>query len=190
MFWLGLVGCGAAAPDAHMARARLAESLAHGDALGLAALTESEPEVLAPSLSDARAELAERGDALSRAPLEETARLYLDSGSVVVLVREDERWVVDRGVLGVPALRTPTEALAAFAHALTRVRAARVTAVLSRGTRVLFAEELERWQRGLADVSAIPIVIEGERATATLPTGVWVDLVREAGEWRIEDVRQ
>ena len=191
LWMLGLVGCGAAAaPDARGARTLLAESLERGDAVTLAALTETEPERLSPPLSDAREELAERGRVLSTAPLEETARIYLQSGSVVVLVREDDRWVVDRGTLGAPALATPLEALSAFAHALARVRAARVTAVLARGTRVLFADELDRWQRGLADVSAIPIVIEGERATATLPTGVFIDLVLEGGEWRIEDVRQ
>jgi len=182
-------GCGARFPEtARHARAELADALEHRDAVALAARTETPPETLRPWLYDAPSELAAEGVALRDAPLSERAQIYLTSGQVVVLVAEDDGWRVDRGILGAPVLATPTEALASFAIALRRIAASRVTAVLSRGTRLLMADELDRWRRGLEDLAAIPIVVEGDRATATLPTGVVLDLVREAGEWRIDDL--
>jgi hypothetical protein len=185
------VGCGASgAETSRHARASLAGALEHHDAVALAARLETTPEAIAPWLRDAQAELAAEGTALRDAPLRESARIYLTSGEVIVLVEEDEGWRVDRGALGAPVLATPTEALASFALALRRIAASRVTAVLSRGTRLLMADELDRWRRGLEDVEAIPILVEGDRATAILPTGVVIDLVREAGEWRIEDLHE
>lgn len=185
-----LVGCGGAPLEARDGRHRLAEGLRAGDAVVLGELSGTAPETLAPAIEDARAELAARGEMLAEAPMTESARVHLRSGGVVVLVRQDGEWRVDRGVLGAPALGTPAEALAAFAAALSRVRASHVTSVLTRGARLLFADELDRWSRGLADVDAVPIVIEGEHATASLPTGVVVELTLEAGEWRVEDVHE
>lgn len=183
------VGCGARGAETSLrARASLADALERRDSVALSARLETPPETLMPWLLDAPDELAAEGSALRDAPIRETARVYLTSGAVVVLVEEDGGWRVDRGALGAPVLGTPTEALASFAQALRRIAASRVTTVLSRGTRLLMLDELDRWRRGLEDVEAIPIVIEGDRASATLPTGVVIDLVREAGEWRIEDL--
>lgn len=183
------LGCGASARETGAdARAHLADALERRDPVVLAARLESTPEVLTPWLLAAPRELEEEGRALRDAPLRESARVYLTRGPLVVLVAEEDGWRVDRGVLGAPVLATPTEALESFAVALRRIAASRVTAVLSRGTRLLMADELDRWRRGLEDVGAIPIVIEGDRASATLPTGVVIELVREAGEWRIDDL--
>lgn len=180
-----LLGCAGSPVDARTARDALADALEAHDAAALSRFTDG--PVTVEGASD---ELAAEGRALRSAPLLERARIYLVSGAVVLLVREEDGWRVDRGLFGVPVAATPSDALAAFAQALRRVRGTHVTAVLSRRTRLLVADELERWLSGLGDLSALPIVIEADHATATLPTGVVVELVLEAGEWRIEDVHE
>lgn len=182
-------GCGAAVPTARVASDALLEALATGDAAVLAALTgRSEPETSA-LLERARTELAETA-ALSRArPLETRGRAYLESGSVVVVEHEEGGWRVASGVLGVPSLQSPTDAIRALSVMLQRLEATGIESVLSRDTRLSFHEELERWRRGTADPDAILIEIDGDVAIATTPSGGTIELRREAGEWRVVDLR-
>ncbi len=54
----------------------------------------------------------------------------------------------------------------------------------------LVTEELDRWSRGLADPAALSITVTGATASVVLPTGVVIELVEEAGEWRVDDVHE
>jgi hypothetical protein len=183
-----LTGCAAVpARSAAESRTELARALAEADAVALGRLLQAEPGTLA--LEEVRSELAELAVEVERASLDERARAYAGPATIV-LVREAEGWRVDRGLLSAPVLATPEEALAAFARALARVRTSGLSGVLGRRARAIVLEELERWARGLADPRAVPIEVEGSTATATLPTGVVVELVEEAGEWRVDDVHE
>jgi hypothetical protein len=183
-----LSGC-AAGPvrSAAHARTELARALATGDAVTLGRLLDVEPASLA--LGEAPSELADLAAELSAAPLEERASAFA-ADAQITLVREEDGWRIERGILGAPVLASPEEALGAFARALARVRRSGLGVVLGRRARGVVLEELERWERGLADPLAVPIAVEGATATATLPTGVVVELVEEAGEWRVDDVHE
>lgn len=185
-----LVLSGCAAPpvrSAADARTDLARALSSGDVVTLARLLDVEPASL--SIDGARAELGEVATELADAPLHERAAAFAGE-SEVTLIREDGGWRIDRGILGAPVLASPEEALLAFARALARVRRSGLGVVLGRRARGVVLEELARWERGLVDPLAIPIAVEGSAATATLPTGVVVELVQEAGEWRVDDVHE
>ena len=183
-----LAGCaGDPSRRAALAQAELAQALAERDAVTLGRLLGTEPATLA--LAGVQDELAALGPVLAAAPIDERARAHTGRGTVL-LVREAEGWRIDRGLLGAPTLATPEQALAAFAEALGRVRRSGLADALGRRARALVLNELARCERGLADPSAVAIEVARARATAVLPTGLVVELVREADEWRIDDVHE
>lgn len=183
-----LAGCvGDPARRAAVAQAELARALSERDAVTLARLVGAEPAAL--ELAGVEHELGALGSVLAALPLEVRARADTGRGRVL-LVREPDGWRVDRGLLGAPALASPEQALAAFAEALGRVRTSGLVDALGRRARALVIDELARCERGLADPSAVAVEVAGSRATAVLPTGMVVELVHEAGEWRIDDVHE
>ncbi len=163
--------------------------MAAGDAARLSSLTgRSEPETAA-LLDAARAEVADAAASARARPLEVRGRAYLESGAVVLVVHEEGGWRVAAGVLGVASLESPTDALRALHALLGRVEASGIESILSRDTRLSLHEELERWRRDTADPDAISVEIEGDGAIATTPSGGTIELRREAGEWRVVDLR-
>jgi hypothetical protein len=181
------VGCGARAetvrPDD--AIGALAAALRAGDVPALAA-TSGRPEAdVAAAESRNAAELHALGETLARASVERSARVTLADGGALLLVRDGESWRVDRGVLGRPALSRPVDAVIAFHDALARARVDGMMTVLARVPRAELEAELTRWIDGTADADAIEISVQGESAIAITPTGERLELVREAGEWRV-----
>jgi hypothetical protein len=184
-----LFGCGAARPSAETTTDALLDALARGDATTLSALTGRSPEETEALLADARTELAGVATAARERAPEVRARAYLESGGVVAMVEEDGGWRVASGILGVPSLETPADAIRALHGMLGRVSGTGFEAVLARSSRLAFHEEIERWWRGTADPDALGIAIDGDSAIVTTPSGGTIELRREAGEWRIVDLR-
>ncbi len=186
-----LAGCGAAPPrqDARATVRGLATSLRARDAARLAELLDRPQPAVEAAVGDAPEQLAVLADRAEAAPLEEHARVYLASGERVLLVREDGAWRIDRGLLGVPALASPADAVRAFHDALARARWADLAAVLASGPRAELEDEARRWLEGTRDVDALDVSVEGDTAIVRTPTGGTIDLVREGGEWRVVELR-
>jgi hypothetical protein len=163
--------------------------MAAGDAAALSRLTGRDEVETAALVRDARSELSEMAVLARDRSIEADGRAYLEAGSVVRVVHEDGGWHVASGILGVASLQSPEDALRALHALLSRVERSGIESVLARDTRLAFHEELERWRRDTADPDAISIEIEGESAVATTPSGGTIELRREAGEWRVVDLR-
>lgn len=189
---LGLAGWGCGArggPTARSTADGLFDAMSAGDVAALATLTGREEAETSALVDDARAEIAALAAAARTRPLESRGRAYLEAGEVVVLVQEDGRWHVASGILGVASLETPADAIRALSAMLRRIEGTGLESVLARDTRGAVHEELERWRRSTADPDALPIAIDGDTAIATTPAGGTIELRREAGEWRVVDLR-
>jgi hypothetical protein len=117
------------------------------------------------------------------------AHVPLASGETVLLVLEDGRWRVDGGVLDAPALRTPRDAVAALRRALSRRSLRGVERVLARQPRAEMEAEIGRILEETADELDLDIEIRGNSARVRTTGGREILLVREAGEWRILEIR-
>lgn len=176
-----------------------ADALARGDAEATLAMEADSAHrgrdgaAQAARMEDARAELAALGSAMAEAPpaaLREHARVPLASGELVVMARDpDGGWRIEGGVLGVPALVAPRDAIAALRSALARRDLRGVEEVLARRTRAAWEDEVARVVEQTADPDALQIRLDGDRAIVTTPGGVRIELVREADEWRVLDVQ-
>lgn len=199
-------GCGATPaarapePGAREAARAYGRALAAGDLAGARALEAGGDDPRAEesggdagAAGDAHEELAEVGRALVEAPpsaTREVARVPLVNGETVVLARDpDGGWRIEGGVLGVPALVSPRDAVAALRSALARRDLRAIEELLARRTRAAWEEELRRVIDQTADADALAIEVEGERAVVTTPDGARIELALEAEEWRVVDVR-
>lgn len=198
-------GCGGAlaagAPDdpPEPTIATYADALSRGDADAALALEADAAhrgralEDQRARMGDAREELAELGAAITSAPpsaLRVHARIPVGGGELVVMARDpDGGWRVEGGVLGVPALVAPRDAVAALRSALARRDLRGIEEVLAQRTRAAWEEEVRRVIEQTSDPDALQIRVDGERAIVTTPDGVELELVREAEEWRVLDVR-
>ncbi len=193
----GLFGCGPThvassptTPDARRALESLADGLRRGDAVAVARVSVAAPTEAA--LAARLAELAAMADDIERAPtaaLVVEARADIGAGDRASLVLETGGWRVDGDILGLPVLSAPRDAARALRHALARRDLEGVARVLSRASRQALLDELSRVLDGLGDDDALAITIDDDRARLVAPNGTVIELVREAGEWRIDDVR-
>ncbi|AKF04740.1 hypothetical protein DB32_001889 [Sandaracinus amylolyticus] len=200
---VAIVGCGGAMatagdPPERAVRA-YAEALARGDAAGTyemeldVAHRDRDVAAQRARFEDARGELAEVGSALASAPrdaMRAHARVALSNGETVVLARDsDGGWRIEGGVLGVPALVEPRDAVVALRGALARRHLRGIEEVLARRTRAAWEAEVARVLEQTADEDALRVTVDGERAFVRTPGGIEIELVREGEEWRVVDVR-
>lgn len=179
--------------------AAYADALTRGDAEAMTALEADaahrgrEVTDQHALVADAREELAELGRALAQAPpsaVRVHARAPVAGGEIVVMARDaDGGWRIEGGVLGVPALVAPRDAVAALRSALARRDLRGVEEVLAQRTRAAWEDEIGRVIEQTSDPDALQIRVDGEHAIVTTPDGVEIELVREAEEWRVLDVR-
>ncbi|UJR82649.1 hypothetical protein [Sandaracinus amylolyticus] len=200
---LALVGCGGATATAidppEPAVRAYAEALARGDAAGSYAMEletahrDRDVGAQRARFEDARGELAEVGRALASAPAEATrahARIALANGETVVLARDsDGGWRIEGGVLGVPALVEPRDAVIALRSALARRDLRGIEEVLAQRTRAAWEAEVARVLEQTDDEDALRVTVDGERAFVRTPGGIEIELAREGEEWRVVDVR-
>jgi hypothetical protein len=129
------------------------------------------------------AEHAERG-------IQPTARVRIGPRQRLVLSQSDPgRWKIRSGVLEAPVLRTPRDAVLALRQALKRRSLRGVERVLARETRAELEAEIDRFLEETADELDLEYDIRGNRATVRTTSGRQIQLVREAGEWHVLDVK-
>ncbi len=176
----------------------LAAALRAGDARALYELMSDESRAhlsqaeVARLLDENRQELLERAQqveaALARGvPTRATVRL--SDGELAVLERERAEWTIVGGVLDAPALLTPEDAVLSLRRALRRRSLRGVLRVLARGPRADLESEFRDFLDDTEDELDMEIEVRGDEAVVRWSTGREVRLVREAGEWRVADVR-
>jgi hypothetical protein len=174
------------------------EAVRSGDADAAYALLDDETRA-AVTLPDFRrlmtenqAELAEQVDELSRRAdrgIEAIAQVPLDDGESVALVLENGRYRLDGDVVGSATLRTPRDAVLALRRALRRRSLSGVARVLARQPRAELEAEIERVLEETADELDLQYEVRGNVAHVRTTGGREIHLVREAGEWRVVEVR-
>ncbi len=197
---IALVGCGgapsAAADPSDVVRAFVAAS-ERGDVDAVHALLDdaSRATVTVEALRGAHdanpEERAAQAAALRGAEARPTTRaeVALASGEEVTLVVEEGAFRVAGGVLESTAPGTPEQAIVGLRHALKRRSLPLFLRVLSRGTRAELEADIARLLEETEDELDLEVAESGDRATVRLGGGGAIELVREAGEWRIEDIR-
>ena len=158
---------------------------------------EGRSQVAAATLTELlesnRAELRDEGTALEGAaerPMSARAIVSLKNGEAVTLVLENGRWAVEGGVFDAPTLATPLEAVAALRRALLRRSLRGLERVLARQPRAEIESEIDELVEETTDGLDLEIETQGNRtARVRTSSGREIDLVREAGEWRILQIR-
>jgi hypothetical protein len=150
-------------------------------------------------------EVAEIGRSLGHpaAPPRVTARVKAPNGETLVLVLENGAWRVDGSAIDLYGQTTPESALRAFVLAFKNRRYDVLLRFVPEAEREgLGVEELKRAWEGeertelQALVSAVEanlltarLEVTGDRATMAFGAGGTVELVREGGLWKVEDLR-
>jgi hypothetical protein len=150
-------------------------------------------------------EVTEIGRSLARptAPPRVTAVVTAPSGESLLLVLEDGAWRVDGSAIDLYGQGTPEIALKAFVRAFKNRRYDVLLRFVPEAEREgLNAEELKRaWEGEERDeleslvaavetnLSAAHLEVTGDRATMAFGAGGTVELVRESGLWKVEDLR-
>jgi len=196
----GSLGCGAT-PGAGLpasAAQRYVQALRVGDAAAAHALLDEETRArvsvgeLERLMQQNAAELGEQADAIAQSLEDEeiaaTARVPYGEGGIVVLELERSRWKILGGVLDAPALRTPRDAVLSLRHALVRRSLPGVLRVLSRDGRSELEAEIQSFLDETEDELALDYEISGNHARVRTSGGAVIVLIREAGEWRVQEV--
>jgi hypothetical protein len=150
-------------------------------------------------------EVMEIGRALARpaAPPRVTAVVKAPNGESLLLVLEDGAWRVDGSAIDLYGQATPEVALKAFVRAFKNRRYDVLLRFVPEAEREgLGAEELRRSWEGeeRAELEALVAAVEanlpssrleitGDRAAMAFGAGGTVELVREGGIWKVEDLR-
>ncbi len=150
-------------------------------------------------------EVAEIGRSLGHpaAPPRVTARVKAPNGESLLLVLENGAWRVDGSAVDLYGQTTPESALKAFVLAFKNRRYDVLLRFVPDAEREgLGVEELKRAWEGeeRAELEALVAAVEanlpngrlevtGDRATMAFGAGGTVELVREGGLWKVEDLR-
>jgi hypothetical protein len=140
---------------------------------------------------DAQKELAAQASYLVRpeAKPEAVAVIRYADGEEAELALEEGVFLVSSAASLPSSARTPSEALSGLRQALARRSYAAMVRVLSAETRGALESDVSAIVRGLEDPETLEVEVEGDEAQVDLPGGHVVKLKREAGVWRVEDLR-
>jgi hypothetical protein len=200
---LGACACACGAPrpervaDPAATTRMLAARLAAGDADGSYALlhpdlreTTSQAQFRA-RFSEVRAEAAEAGRELSQVDAAPRARAVvpLASGEQVTLVLDGGQWRIAGGVFDSTALATPRDAVAELRSALAHRSLPAIMRLLARSRRAELEATIEAVLASSADAADLSVDVNGDEAVVHLTGGGAVVLHREAGKWRLWDLR-
>lgn len=145
-------------------------------------------DAFAALMKENRRELERQAAELERRlsqPILPEARVRLENGDPILLVREKDRWRIEEGVVESPVLRSPRDAVLELRRALRRRSLRDVERVLSRDARAQLEAEIERFLAETADELDLETQVEGARARVRTTEGREIHLVRESGEWRV-----
>lgn len=140
---------------------------------------------------DARRELAAQADFFARpgAEPEVVAVVRYEDGERAELALESGLFHVSAASALPAAARTPAEALAGLRQALARRSYVALVRVLSAETRGALETDMGSIVDGLSDPDTLDVQVSGDDAEVELPSGHSVRLKREAGVWRVEDLK-
>lgn len=205
---LALAGCPQPPSRAESTLSELAAALRRGDAPAAYALMSSRYrervplEELERTMREQPEEIAATADALEHPlAIEEEARVHLATGEDVVLERGEGGWRVITEVADYYARGTPRETVRSFVRAIEHRRYDVVIALLPASERSALTEEglrtqwegpareeVERLVSALrASLETSPIEQSGDRAVMAYGDRFRVVMVRESGQWCIED---
>ncbi len=194
---LCLLGCaGDRLPSPRGAAEAYAAAAARGDADAIYGLLTREAQReygragTRRRVEEARAELRSDARALQSAHLSIAARaeLRLAGGELVELTLEEGEYRITSASALPAAARSPAQALSALRAALMRRSLPQLFSLLSAEARATFERELQALIDGLEYPDSLSIIVEGDKAQLTLPSGQRIKLLREDGVWRVEAV--
>jgi len=141
---------------------------------------------------DTRAELTERTDRIRNTGTnaDAEATVELDDGDSVKLVLEHGEWRIAAGVLDASALRTPVDAVQSLRRVLLRRDLAGLLSLLTREERASWEATFGRIIESTADPLDWETLISGDEASVRTTGGGVIILRREAGRWRVQDIRE
>jgi hypothetical protein len=148
-------------------------------------------EEVAGLLRDDREELRSRASDFSstEATRSAEATLFLEGGEEAHLRLDEGRFYLD-SVGAVPAgPKSPAEVLLLLRKAIAARSVERVSGLLSESGREAFESFFESLETSLQQSDSAIIEVRQESATIELPDGLIIDVVREEGVWKVEDVR-
>ena len=193
---VSVLGCGPSLPpDPRVAVRAYADAARRGDAdeiYRLLSASSRQARTLAQvreMVSAERPELAQQAEQLSARDtrLQATARLHYADGEAVTMDLDGGRyWVTSAGALP-GAGRSPEETLDALRRVLARRNYAGLIRILSPTTRAAIEHDLRALVDGLSDPGALPLRMNDDAATVTVPGGHHVTLRREEGLWKVDD---
>lgn len=186
---------GGQVPDPKDARDRYAEAVQRKDADALYELLDEQSQRalgragVEKLLSESGPELQRRAKALvgSDSEVDATAHVRFADGEVAALRLEDGQFRVSSAVAFPSAAATPTQALRELRAALSRQSYRALLQVLSSDTRSAVEGQVVELMQALEHPETLDIVVTGDRATVTTPGGHRVELLNEAGVWKIRD---
>ena len=183
-------------PDPRSAADAFAAAASHGDHQAMyrllragaqARLGEGGVKKLA---EDSAEELKTRGRRWAQSDAELVARIEVPTaGGTVVLALEEGRFGISTASLLPASAKTPTAALQQLQTVLARRSYPGLIRMLTRQTRADVERELAGLAEGLEDPEALRVTDSGNRATVKLPSGYELVFEREAGTWKLHDVR-
>jgi hypothetical protein len=138
-----------------------------------------------------RVELKGLAGRLDKAPAGPAARarVRLQSGETVVLALDGEGWRIEGGVLDALSLQTPLDTVLALRRALRRRDLPLLLRVLSRKHRAAWQAAFEEAIEATSDPLDLEVEINGDRAVVHTTGGGSITLAREAGRWRVLEVK-
>jgi hypothetical protein len=126
------------------------------------------------------------------AGLGERARITLSDGKTADLVREPSGWKLEAPLMAPVRASTPQDALRLLAAAIESRSYEALLRILTQRRREALSLQVEAFERGLKSRLSEPIEVNGDRVFFEWTEGRMrfrVTLIRENGEWRVEDVR-
>jgi hypothetical protein len=177
------------------------QAAARGDAAALYALLperarrEESFESFRTRMQVEQPELRELSTALRQQEQHQVApqlQLALRSGATVAVEDDPDGWRVAEPGIGTTSAPTPAAAARALRQALLRESLPALLAILSATARGSLRAEMQAIIDALDDPSALESTVTsntGQRVELRLPDGHTLRLVREGGNWRVDDLQ-
>ncbi|PIE06226.1 MAG: hypothetical protein CSA75_00640 [Sorangium cellulosum] len=184
-------------PDPQVAANAYADAAARGDANAIYEMLDDDGrramtrKDVARLVTDQRKELADQAKAIRSkdTKIEASARVRFGDGEDAVLdLGKDGRFYVASADALPAGARTPVQALDQLRHVLARRSYAGLMRVLSKQTRSAIENDVRSLVEGLENPDELDVEQSGDSARVSTPGGHLIQLRREAGTWRIDNI--